>query len=328
MYMEKCKEDEMNNQKQKELDEQKRLQNIEMYEKMNLGKKDIEKLERELSEKIKNQSNNATKLLAEASERLRIAIAKKDFMEIKMAQGIIEGSKGMLEEESAEKRAIDELRTKINSQKTELLKNSIFFNRHNCAEAAKAAAPEPIRNVDWMSKIRNYYKEKPNLESFKIGRREEENGLRLYEKETGREVIKLGIIVHPSCPWLACSPDGFVLDTKTVVEVKTLTNATEPFDSALSSIKYLCNTNGSFQLRKKHVYYGQIQLNMHLLCCKNADLVIHNYKFKEISIINVRYDEDFCSQLISSLQSVFFQHALTYIYEHFVTETDKKKYED
>lgn len=181
-------------------------------------------------------------------------------------------------------------------------------------------------NVDWTSKIRNYYKQKPNLECFKIGRKEEANGLKLYERQTGTTVEKIGLVVHPSCPWLACSPDGVVLDTKTVVEVKTLTKANEPIDVVLSSVKYLCKKDGKVELRKKHLYYGQIQLNMHLLQCKNADMVIHNFKLKEILIVGVVYDEEFCLQLVNALKSVFYNHALPYIYENCVTDTDKKNY--
>lgn len=199
--------------------------------------------------------------------------------------------------------------------------------RITASECYKLFTASKNPNVVWTSKIANYFKAKPNLKNFEIGHREEENGLHLYENETKSKVTKIGLVVHPSCPWLGCSPDGFVLETKTVVEVKTLlNNANQPFHVAVSSIKYLLLTNGRYVLRKKHLYYGQIQLNMHLLRALKADLVIHNYKSKEILKVNVDYDKEFCSELIKSLQSIFLNYALPYMYENFVTETDKQQY--
>lgn len=57
------------------------------------GKNDIDKLESVLNEKIKEQSNYATKLLSETNERLKNVISKKKFSEISMAQGVLEGTK-------------------------------------------------------------------------------------------------------------------------------------------------------------------------------------------------------------------------------------------
>lgn len=183
-------------------------------------------------------------------------------------------------------------------------------------------------NTVWTTKIGNYFKEKPKLKAFEIGRREEANALIIYEHETNTKVTRIGLIVHPTCPWLGCSPDGFVLETKTIVEVKTLLNdSNEPFNVAVNAIKYLLLSNDQYTLRTKHLYYGQIQLNMHLMHSTKADLVIHNYKTKEIKIINVKYDAQFCTELVRSLRTIYFTHALPYIYEHFVTEIDKKNYE-
>lgn len=102
--MEKCKEEEKQKQKQIELDKHKRMENIRVFEKIRSGKNEIEQLESVLNEKMKQQSNNASKLLSEANERLKNAIAKKNFAEISMAQGVLEGSKALLHAEIEEKK--------------------------------------------------------------------------------------------------------------------------------------------------------------------------------------------------------------------------------
>lgn len=70
----------------------------------------------------------------------------------------------------------------------------------------------------WPSKIAMYYRIQPDRQCFKIGRREEKNAIALYEKEKKTKVAKVGLVVPPTCPWLGCSSDGFVFETKTLVK--------------------------------------------------------------------------------------------------------------
>lgn len=178
----------------------------------------------------------------------------------------------------------------------------------------------------WSSKINAYYRTKPDLKNFKIGRREETNAIALYEKFTKNKVTKVGLLVQPTCPWLGCSPDGFVFETETVVEIKTLMNEDNlPFVDALKSVSYL-KSGEEYTLREKHSHYAQVQINMHLFCVRKANLIVHNYKSKEILIINVDYDKQFCFNLIETLKSVYFHHTLPYVFENFTTEKDKKIY--
>lgn len=106
IYMEKRKEEEKEKQKEEELNEQRRMENVEI-----------------LSKKRKDQSKNASKLMSEANERLKKAIAKKDLTEISMAQGMMEGAKALLEAQNQEKQEIDELNQKVSKGKTDIIKN-------------------------------------------------------------------------------------------------------------------------------------------------------------------------------------------------------------
>lgn len=135
----------------------------------------------------------------------------------------------------------------------------------------------------------------------------------------------MGLLDHPTCPWLGCSPDGIVLETKTVLEIKTIMNEKNlPFDEALRSVAYLKFCNGDYTLREKHSHNAQIQLNMHLLGAHKADLVVHNYKSKEIKIVPVVYNKQFCLDLINVLKCVHFNFALAYIFENRTTEAEKR----
>lgn len=181
--------------------------------------------------------------------------------------------------------------------------------------------------TDWTKKVAAYYKPKPDNKNFKIGRREEEHAINLYEQKYQKKVTKMGLLVHPTCPWLGCSPDGIILQTKTVIEIKTIMNEEDlPFGVALRSVAYLKLCEGRYKLRQKHSHNAQIQLSMHLLGAFRGQLVVHNYKSKEILVVEVDYDKDFCLALIGTLKSVYFNFALPYIFENFTTEADKVMY--
>lgn len=131
VYMAKCKEEEKQKQQEKDLAEQKRMENIEIYERIRLAKDDVERMESALSLKIKDQSNNATTLMAEANQRLKKAIAKKDIKEISIAQGMMEGANTLFDAESKQKQDIDELKAKVEKRKTEIIKSFIKKKAEN-----------------------------------------------------------------------------------------------------------------------------------------------------------------------------------------------------
>lgn len=210
-------------------------------------------------------------------------------------------------------------------------KNEIWLSERNlritASECYNLYTATKNINVEWDKKIDRYFKAKPVLKNLKIGRQEEHNAIKLYEIETKHTVTKFGLVLQPSCPWLGCSPDGFVLKSNIVVEVKTLMNeSNENFQLALSRVVYLNQIQGKYFLKEKHKHYAQIQIYMHLLDSVQADLVIHNYRSKEILIITVEYNKTYVMELISTLKYVYFDRILPYVFENFTTLEDKKKY--
>lgn len=182
--------------------------------------------------------------------------------------------------------------------------------------------------ADMSKRVSVYYKPKPQTKNMKIGSEQESKALASFSRNYSYPIMRLGLIVHPSCPWLGCSPDGFIVSSNTVIEVKTLINErNEDFETALRSVRYLKFSNGSFELREKHKYYAQIQINMFLLRCEKGQLIIYNYKSDEIRLVDVEFNSCFVNSLIDVLQKVYFKYMLSYIFENFLTEEDKRKYQ-
>lgn len=98
-YMEKCKQEEDEKLRQKEIEEQKLIENRKVFERVRIAKNEIESLEAALKAKKKEKSNNASTLMSEANDRLKEAIKKKNMPEITIAHAMIEGATRLLETE-------------------------------------------------------------------------------------------------------------------------------------------------------------------------------------------------------------------------------------
>ncbi|KAL5237597.1 hypothetical protein ACI65C_005007 [Semiaphis heraclei] len=85
------------------------------------------------------------------------------------------------------------------------------------------------------------------------------------------EVIKSGLIIHISKPWICASPDGLILNNgeiTSVLEIKCPSSCKNKpiIDSAtgMPNLSYLKLQNNEIVLKSSHVYYTQIQI---LLYC-------------------------------------------------------------
>lgn len=192
-------------------------------------------------------------------------------------------------------------------------------------------------NPDWPKKIKNYYKPFMGNKSTKLGKEKEGVAIVKYEKYTNNLVQKMGFVVNPSCPWMGASPDGYVLQEKIVIEVKTVVNeGRKDLQTAVSRFTTTTTSNdlnlkqkwyhrNDIKLKRKHKYYAQVQINMILLNATDCDFIIFDCATEDISIIYVEYDKDFTKILLKELLSVYIRHTLAYTYEHTTTDTDKQK---
>lgn len=69
----------------------------------------------------------------------------------------------------------------------------------------------------------------------------------------------------------------------------------------------------NYTLKKKHLYYGQIQLSMCILGVDSCDFVLYSSYDKSIYVINVEINLDFYESLLVKLKDAFYnnmQHIL------------------
>lgn len=67
-----------------------------------------------------------------------------------------------------------------------------------------------------------------------------------------------GLVIHPQAPWLGTSPDGMVYDP-TITPSFGLVEIKCPNVKSFVECKYLSMCDGSFQLKRSHAYFWQIQ---------------------------------------------------------------------
>lgn len=120
------------------------------------------------------------------------------------------------------------------------------------------------------------------------GRQYESKALVAFTKQTGLEVQKVGLIIDPSLPFLAASPDGLV-GTSHTVEVKCPYKAREKMIEPGADFPFI---TVDMKLSRQHRYFDQVQGQMMLTKRQSCYFVV--YTFKDLKVLNVAYDHDYC----------------------------------
>ena len=177
------------------------------------------------------------------------------------------------------------------------------------------------RNANWDKKLIALEKSRmfAGNAATRYGQKSENKAMEIYEQMcVGEKVVRCGLIVPPKCPWLGFSPDGVVMrdgqpvrlvEVKSPVCGKTMTPLEMLTQKALPFIEF-DGENGD--LKRKHQYYGQVQLGMAILSVQKCDFVI--YGKDGIAIMPVYRDELFIQRLLQSLHRVFFSVMLPHMY--------------
>jgi hypothetical protein len=109
-----------------------------------------------------------------------------------------------------------------------------------------------------------------------------------YEKVTGRMCEETERILHPTIPNYAASPDRFAYDDKEriVVEIKS------PTPKTYMKYRYEIKDNETLKSVEPNYFY-QVQAEMHVSGCKQADIVFFCPFLKHpIHIVRITADED------------------------------------
>lgn len=128
-------------------------------------------------------------------------------------------------------------------------------------------------------------------------------------------IRKVGLVTNPYMPHLAASPDGLIYSKSDafILEVKCSFNPKQLYLSDLSSTSNFCLTkeNNSWQLKKNHRYYYQIQGQLaltNLSTCVFALLYRRpNFVYTEI----VNFDPEFWSDMKVKLDMFYEKYYIT-----------------
>ena len=111
----------------------------------------------------------------------------------------------------------------------------------------------------------------------------------MFIKRTNLQVFVPGLIVSVLNPWLAYSPDGVI-------------------DATVKSVigKCLVMIGENIELKKKHQYYGQIQLGMIVTNVKSTYFVIYSHFDKNLFILKVSQDIKFTETMLIALKKIYY----------------------
>ena len=136
-----------------------------------------------------------------------------------------------------------------------------------------------------------------------------------YMEANGHDHIETkpsGFIVHPTMGWLGASPDAFVLDPSGtlcngIAEFKCPFTSKDisPSDACKDSSFYCTIINNRLHLKRDHLYYHQVQLQLFVCMdlCNWCDFCV--YTLKGVAVERIFLDTEWCNTYIPELESYF-----------------------
>lgn len=113
-------------------------------------------------------------------------------------------------------------------------------------------------------------------EACRYGQAMEAEAREAYEKIFSHKVVRMGLAVCKTQPWLCCSLDGFVLGEEKLLEIKCpYTCKDKPIccDKGYPFVKYIEVIDGSYRLRNNRPYYTQVQVCMYVMNVNLCDFL-------------------------------------------------------
>ncbi|XP_064462934.1 uncharacterized protein LOC135373798 [Ornithodoros turicata] len=151
--------------------------------------------------------------------------------------------------------------------------------------------------------------------STRYGNDNEEAARLRYEEVMQRKVITCGLVVSTKNPWLACSPDGVVMEAGSpckLVEIKCPVKGKQVCATeVVASCNFLASDGENYKLKKRHTYYAQVQLGMAILNVCQCDFVVYAAFDNSVHVINVKFDYEFLWKMVSRLHNIYFEHVLS-----------------
>lgn len=142
------------------------------------------------------------------------------------------------------------------------------------------------------------------------GIKEEPIARSVYCQAMGKRVLKVGLLVNSSVPWIGCSLDGVVPDECTIEIKCPVIGQTCNISDVLPKLPYLKCVNGQYTLKVKHKFYCQVQLGMFLSNYNLCHFIVYSSFNSSFCVIEVPYDERTVFDYLSVLTKVYFRYLL------------------
>lgn len=160
------------------------------------------------------------------------------------------------------------------------------------------------------------------LTNFEYGNKNEENARQLFEKLSGLKVLRCGLVIHLTQPWLCASPDGIIWDGNIakVLEIKcpiSLRYSPLLQDDGEIKVPYLKRDgNGRIHLKETHQYYTQCQILLYCTGLNICTFLIYSEKYDSL-IIEIPRDEEFLQSVVPKLEWFYFTYLLNRLISKF-----------
>ena len=148
------------------------------------------------------------------------------------------------------------------------------------------------------------------------GNKSEITCLKALERKYPIFVSNLGFFVNSKYPWFGYSLDG-IQGKDELIEIKSPVIGEELPAEQFSEKNCPCLRliGENLELKKKHKFYGQIQLGLCVLGLKKAKLVLYSSLSDTFREFSVPYDAQFCEEFIPALRNLYFTRYLPFLYE-------------
>lgn len=143
--------------------------------------------------------------------------------------------------------------------------------------------------------------------AMKHGLDHEEEAAECFSDLSGVNVYPCGIMINPSCPHLATSPDRRVYD-RTEEDSWGLLEIKCPITSSVTDLSYLKEIGGTLKFKRNHDYYYQVMGQMLITGAKWADFYV--WCKDDFHIERIRADIEFQNTMKNKLDVFYFEHFL------------------
>lgn len=130
---------------------------------------------------------------------------------------------------------------------------------------------------------------------------------------TGLKVYTIGLVIKIAQPFLATSPDGIILEDKSLLEIKCPVTCKNSIivdrESNTSNVPYLFfNSKGKIELKKSHIYFTQIQVSMYVTGLTKCHFFV--YSKNDNVHLEIQRDELFLVQYVPKMEEFYFKYLL------------------